>query len=123
MKKLALSLVLLGLLTGLARAGVLLTTSNPPGSPLAVVAGGTSGPMFVRVSSNGAPNNMANWQFRLLIIPDSGATGTRSASSSGSAEGSRSETEQVRARLKRATKSTPGAICGVSNLLAYVSVT
>ena len=77
MKKLILSIAFLSLLTGVGRAGVVLSTSNPPGTPLTMSAGTTSGPMLVDVVSDNPPNDiMAAWNFKLEIIPDSGASGT-----------------------------------------------
>ncbi len=77
MKKLILSIAFLCLLAGGARAGTILGTSNPPGTPLTMSAGTTSGPMFVNVVSDNPPNDiMAAWNFQLQIIPESGASGT-----------------------------------------------
>jgi len=77
MKKLILSIAFLSLLAGGARAGIILGTSNPPGTPLLMSPGTTSGPMFVNVVSDNPPNDiMAAWNFKLEIIPDSGASGT-----------------------------------------------
>ena len=77
MKKLILSFALLSLLTGSARAGIVLSTSNPPGAPLTMSAGTTSGPMLVNVVSDNPPNDvMSAWNLQLQIIPDSGASGT-----------------------------------------------
>jgi len=77
MKKLFLSIALLSLLVGSARAGVVLGTSNPPGTPLIMSAGTTSGTMLVNVVSDNPPNDiMAAWNFTLEIIPNAGATGT-----------------------------------------------
>ncbi len=77
MKNLILSLVFLALLTGSSRAGVVLSTSNPLGMPLDMSAGTTSGSMFVTVSSDNPPNDvMSAWYFQLVIMPESGATGT-----------------------------------------------
>ena len=77
MKKLILSLACLCLLTTNARAGVTLSTSNPPGTPLSMEANSTSGLMFVTVTSDNPPNDiMAAWNFQLMIVADSGATGT-----------------------------------------------
>jgi PEP-CTERM motif len=77
MKKLILSFALLVLLAGTARAGLDLSTSNPPGTPLTMSAGTTSGPMLVNVVSDNPPNDiMAAWNFQLVIRPDSGALGT-----------------------------------------------
>jgi hypothetical protein len=76
-KKLILSFALLGLLAGSSRAGVVLSTSNPPGTPLTMSAGTTSGPMLVNVVSDNAPNDvMAAWNFQLEIMPNAGASGT-----------------------------------------------
>ena len=64
MKKLILSFAFLSLLAGSARAGVVLGTSNPPGTPLIMSAGTTSGPMFVNVVSDNPPNDiMSAWNF------------------------------------------------------------
>lgn len=77
MKKLILSIAFLSLLAGGGRAGVVLGTSNPPGTPLLMSAGTTSGPMLVNIVSDNPPNDiMAAWNFKLEIIPDSGASGT-----------------------------------------------
>jgi hypothetical protein len=77
MKKLILSFALLGLLTGSSRADLVLSTSNPLGTPLTMSAGTTSAPMLVNVVSNNPPDDvMAAWSFQLEIIPESGATGT-----------------------------------------------
>ena len=77
MKKLFFSIVFLGLLGGAARAGVVLNTSSPPGTPLAMSAGTTSGPMLVGVVSDNPPNDiMAAWNFQLEIIPNFGVSGT-----------------------------------------------
>ncbi len=77
MKKLILSIAFLSLLAGSARAGLVLSTSNPPGTPLTMSAGTTSGPMLVNVVSDNPPNDvMAAWNFKLEIIPDAGASGT-----------------------------------------------
>ncbi len=77
MKKLILLFVLLGLPAGSARAGIVLSTSNPPGTPLSMTAGTTSGPMLVNVVSDNPPNDiMAAWNVQLEILPDSGASGT-----------------------------------------------
>jgi len=77
MKKLILSFVILSFLAGSARAGVVVGTSNPPGMPLTMSAGTTSGPMLVNVVSDNPPNDvMAAWHFQLMIIPDAGAGGT-----------------------------------------------
>jgi len=77
MKKLILSIAFLFLLAGGGRAGVILGTSNPPGTPLLMSPGTTSGPMLVNVVSDNPPNDiMAAWNFQLEIIPDSGTSGT-----------------------------------------------
>jgi len=77
MKKLILSFALLSLLVASARAGVILGTSNPPGTPLLMSPGTTSGPMLVNVVSDNPPNDiMAAWNFQLESIPDSGTSGT-----------------------------------------------
>ncbi len=77
MKKLIRSLAFLCLLAGSAQAGVVLSTSNPMGSPLIMSAGSTSGSMFVNVVSDNPPNDiMAAWQFNLMIAPEAGASGT-----------------------------------------------
>jgi PEP-CTERM motif len=77
MKKLILGIALFSLLAASAPAGVVLGTSNPPGSPLTMSAGTTSGLMFVNVVSDNPPNDiMSAWGFELKIIPDAGATGT-----------------------------------------------
>ncbi len=77
MKYVFLSFAVLGLLAGGARAGVMLGTSNPPATPLAMTPGTTSGPIFVNVVSDNPPNDvMAAWQFSLQIVPIAGATGT-----------------------------------------------
>jgi len=76
MKKLVLSVALFSLLAGSAQAGVILTTSNPPGMPLIMSAGTTSGSMLVSVASDNPLNDvMAGWQFQLEIIPEAGAVG------------------------------------------------
>jgi hypothetical protein len=77
MKKLILSFVLLSLLAGNVRAGIMLSTSDPSSNPLTMSAGTTSGSMLVTVTSDNYPNDiMAAWQFQLEILPISGATGT-----------------------------------------------
>ncbi len=76
MPRVILPAVLLILLADYAQAGVMLGTSNAPGTPLVVSPGTTSGSFFVTVVGNGTPNDMADWQFRLVIVPDAGATGT-----------------------------------------------
>jgi hypothetical protein len=77
MKKLILSFAFLCLLASRAQAGLVLSTTNPPGTPLDMNAGSTSGSMFVNVVSDNPPNDiMAAWQFQLMIVPESGASGT-----------------------------------------------
>jgi hypothetical protein len=77
MKKFLLSVVFFSLLGGASRAGLTLFTSNPPGTPLDMSAGTTSGPMLASVVSDNPPNDiMAAWQFALTILPESGARGT-----------------------------------------------
>jgi hypothetical protein len=77
MKKLLLSVLFLSLLGSAARADLTLNTTNPPGMPLDMSAGTTSGPMLVGVVSDSYPNDiMAAWQFVLTILPESGAGGT-----------------------------------------------
>jgi hypothetical protein len=77
MKKLFLSFALLSLLVGGARASVILGTGNPPGTPLTMSAGTTSGLMSVTVVSDNSPNDvMAAWQFQLEILPEGSGAGT-----------------------------------------------
>ena len=77
MKKLISRFAVLALLTGSAQADVVLSASNPPGTPLTMSPGSTSGTMLVSVVSDNPPNDvMAAWNFQLAIIPDSGASGT-----------------------------------------------
>jgi PEP-CTERM motif len=77
MKKLILSFALLGLMAGHARAGLMLSASNPPGTPLMMSPGTTSGLMLVNIVSDNPPNDvMAAWNVQLAIVPDVGATGT-----------------------------------------------
>jgi hypothetical protein len=77
MKKLILSFALLSLLAGSLRAGVVLSTSNPPGTPLPMAAGTVSGPMLLDIVSDNPPNDvMAAWSIQLAIVADAGATGT-----------------------------------------------
>jgi hypothetical protein len=79
MKKLILSFALVGLIAGGSRAGVVLSTSNPVGTPLIMDAGTMSGPMFANVVSDNPPNDvMAAWNVQLEIIPQSGGSGTLS---------------------------------------------
>jgi hypothetical protein len=76
-KKLVLCLICLALLPGGVRAGIVLGTSNPSGTPLSMSAGTTSGPMLVNIASDNAPNDvMSGWNITLTIIPDAGASGT-----------------------------------------------
>jgi hypothetical protein len=77
MKKLILSFASLCLLACGASAGVVLSTSNPPGTPLSMNPGSTSGQMLVNVVSDNPPNDvMAAWNVTLAIVPEPGATGT-----------------------------------------------
>ena len=79
MKKLALTIAFLGVLpAGLQAGEVTLATSNPPGTPLTMTPGTTSGAMFVDVFSNNPPNTdaMAAWSFQVEIVAQPGATGT-----------------------------------------------
>lgn len=77
MKKLLLSCTLLGLLAGGAEAGIVLSTSNPPGTPLTMAAGTTSGPMLVSVASDDPPADvMIAWNLSLEIVGEAGSTGT-----------------------------------------------
>ncbi|HEX4607561.1 MAG TPA: hypothetical protein VH092_05080 [Urbifossiella sp.] len=58
---------------GDARAGLILATSNPTGSPLVMTAGTTSGPMYLRVASDDpATDVVSNWGVQLEIAPISG---------------------------------------------------
>jgi hypothetical protein len=76
MKSLTLPVAVFGLLAGVARADLALLTSNPPGTPLTMDAGTTSGPMLVDVVSDNPPQDvMAAWAFQLVIITDAGAAG------------------------------------------------
>jgi hypothetical protein len=77
MRKLFLSLAVLGLMASSARAGLVLSTNNPPGTPLTMSAGTTSGPLFLNVVSDNPPNDvMAAWNIQLAIMPGAGATGS-----------------------------------------------
>jgi PEP-CTERM motif len=77
MKKLFLSCIFLSLLAAGARAGVVLGTDYPPGTPLMMSAGTTSGPMLVNVVSDNPPNDiMTGWNLQLTVLPDAGANGT-----------------------------------------------
>ena len=76
MKKILWSLALLSLTAGSARAGLVLSTTNPPGTPLNMSPSTISGPMLLNVTSDTPPNDvMAGWQVQLEIIPITG-TGT-----------------------------------------------
>ncbi len=76
MHKTILAFVFLAVVCGSARAGVVLTTSNAPGTPLLMSAGTTSGPMLVSVTSDNFPNDlMSAWQISLVVVADAGATG------------------------------------------------
>ena len=77
MKTFVLYFICLTLVTAGARGGIVLDTSNPPGTPQVMGAGSTSGPMFVNITSDNAPNDvMSGWNITLAIIPDAGASGT-----------------------------------------------
>jgi PEP-CTERM motif len=77
MKTLAYLLATMVLMAGEARAGFLLDTSNPPGSPLIMTAGSVSGTMSLSVVSNNPSQDvMAAWNVHLEVIADAGATGT-----------------------------------------------
>jgi PEP-CTERM motif len=77
MKKLILSFAFLALVAGNTRGALVLSTSNPAGTPLMMSAGTTSGPMLVNVVSDNPPNDvMAAWSFQLEIVPNSGAAGS-----------------------------------------------
>jgi hypothetical protein len=79
MKNLLLSFAVLSMLASNTRAGYVLGTSNPPGTPLAMSAGTTSGPMLVNIASdNPSIDIMAAWNFHLVIIADNGTAGTLS---------------------------------------------
>jgi hypothetical protein len=55
----------------------MLSTSNPPGTPLDASPGATTGPMILSVVSENPPNDvMSAWNVRLEIVPHAGATGT-----------------------------------------------
>jgi hypothetical protein len=76
MRRLILPLVFLGAAASNGHADVVLTTSDPPGTPLTMTTG-TSGPMLVRIFSNNPPLDvMAAWNFQLEIAPEAGANGT-----------------------------------------------
>jgi hypothetical protein len=80
MKRALLGLAALALFlgdVGNAKAGILLSTSNPPGAPLAATPGATTGPMLLTVVSDNPPNDvMAAWTVGLKIVPHAGAVGT-----------------------------------------------
>jgi PEP-CTERM motif len=77
MKKLILSFAFLALVAGNTRGALVLSTSNPAGTPLMMSAGTTSGTMLVNVVSDNPPNDiMAAWNLQLEIVPNSGATGS-----------------------------------------------
>ncbi len=77
MKNVFLAFALLCVLAASARADVTLGTTNPPGTPLIMSAGTTSGPMLVDIVSDNPPNDvMAAWAFELKIVPDAGTSGT-----------------------------------------------
>jgi hypothetical protein len=76
MKQLLVCIVSLSLFPGIARADLTLGMSNPPGDPLVMSAGTTSGQAFASVVSDNPPSDvMAGWQFKLEISPE-GASGT-----------------------------------------------
>ena len=76
MKNILFGVAFLVLTAGGARAGVVLSTSNPPGMPLDMTAGTTSGPMLLTVASDNPPQDvMSGWNVQLEIIPNPGATG------------------------------------------------
>ncbi|QEH31555.1 PEP-CTERM motif protein [Aquisphaera giovannonii] len=73
---LAVALGLAGLASGQARAGLVLTTSSPPGTPLVVDAGMSSGPMSLSTYSDNSPADvMSAWNVQLIIVADPGTTG------------------------------------------------
>lgn len=79
----ALAAVMVAVLSVTAAADVMtLGSNNPPGSPLVVAPGSTTGSLFVNVTNNVGSDPPADfmtaWQFRLVLIPDAGATGTLS---------------------------------------------
>ena len=78
MKKFILFFALMCLPTDRLQAGVVLGTSDPPGTPLMMSSGTTSGLMYVNVVDPDAPPDdvMAAWQIHLEIDPLAGATGT-----------------------------------------------
>lgn len=77
MKKFILTFALMCLLTNRLQAGVALGTTNPPGTPLTMSSGTTSGLMYVNVLSDNPPNDvMAAWQVQIKIDPLAGAVGT-----------------------------------------------
>ena len=77
MKNLILSVAFLGLLGSSAQAGLTLGTNAPPGTPLTMAAGTTSGPMLVNIVSDNYPNDiMTAWNVTLEILPVTSTTGT-----------------------------------------------
>ena len=77
MRKFILTFACFAVFSGSSQAGLMLVTSSPPGSPLVMSAGTTSGPMLVSVLSDNPPNDvMSAWNFNVTILPVSGATGT-----------------------------------------------
>jgi hypothetical protein len=77
MKKHFLAFVLFALACCPARAGIILTTSDPPGTPLIASPGTISGPMLASVVSDSSPNDvMSAWQVSLVIVADPGTAGT-----------------------------------------------
>jgi hypothetical protein len=76
MKKFLSTFALMCLLTDRLQAGVVLGTTDPPGSPLTMSSGTTSGLMYVNVVSDNPLNDvMAAWQLQVEIISE-GGTGT-----------------------------------------------
>jgi hypothetical protein len=81
MKRILAFAIASGLVAHSAHADLItLGTSNPVGSPLAMSAGSTSGPMLVNILNNKDPDSsddlMNAWQITLVIGADLGATGT-----------------------------------------------
>ncbi len=77
MRRLIISVAVIGLWAASAHAGIVLGTSNPPGSPLAMSAGTTSGGMLVNIVSDNPPNDiMLAWNVQLEIVADAGTQGT-----------------------------------------------
>ena len=83
MHKLPVLIITMFLVRGGVQAGMITIGSDaPPGSPLLVNPGTTSGPMLVNVTNDTSPDDtadfMAGWQATLRIVPDAGAAGTLS---------------------------------------------